>query len=122
MTSVWQAGWVALMAALWTAVIYFKANILARRPFVRLLVLNIVMTACLCIFAATDRKHGVPPAITYKIAVLEPVILGIVLAGPRNGPATAAPNWSSQRAVGPLARVCRQQHSDMSEDRVWWAL
>lgn len=81
MSGVWQAGWVALMAGLWTAVTYFKANIFARQPLLKLLVLNIVWTACLCLFAATDRRHGVPPLITYEIAVLEPIILGIVLAG-----------------------------------------
>jgi hypothetical protein len=81
MSNVWQAGWVALMAVLWTAVTYFKANIFAHRPLVKLLVLNIIWTACICLFAATDRRHGVPPLITYEVAVLEPIILGIVLAG-----------------------------------------
>ena len=81
MTGVWQAGWVALFAALWTAITYFKSNIFARRPFVKLLVLNIIWTACLCFFAATDWKHGPSPSITYEIAALEPVTLGIVLAG-----------------------------------------
>lgn len=80
MTGVWQAGWVALMAVLWTAVTYYKTNVFARRPFVKLLALNVIWTACLCLFAATDRTHGSPPLITYEIAVLEPVTLGIVLA------------------------------------------
>jgi hypothetical protein len=81
MSGVWQAGWVAFMVGLWTAVTYLKANIFSHRPFVKLPVLNIIWTACLCLFAATDRTHGVPPPITYEVAVLEPVILGIVLAG-----------------------------------------
>jgi hypothetical protein len=60
MSGVWQAGWVAFMASLWT-VTYLKANIFSHlRPFVKLLVLNIIWTACLCLFAATDRRHGVP--------------------------------------------------------------
>jgi hypothetical protein len=72
------------MAALWTAVTYYKSNILARRPFAKLFVLNLIMTVCLCLFAAMDRSHphaGSPPLITFEIAVLEPVVLGIVLAG-----------------------------------------
>jgi hypothetical protein len=81
MTGVWQAGWVALIAILWTAVTYFKSNIFARRPFVKLFVLNIIWTACLCLFAATDWRHGPSPLITYEVAALEPVTLGIVLAG-----------------------------------------
>ncbi|HTW53071.1 MAG TPA: hypothetical protein VME45_14360 [Stellaceae bacterium] len=81
MGGIWQAGWVAFMASLWTAVTYFKAPIFAGRPFVKLLILNIIWTACLCLFAATDRRHGVPPLITYEIAVLEPIVLCIVLAG-----------------------------------------
>jgi hypothetical protein len=72
------------MAALWTAVTYYKSNILARRPFVRLLLINVIMTACLCLFAAMDRSHphaGTPPLITFKVAALEPVTLGIALTG-----------------------------------------
>jgi hypothetical protein len=69
------------MAVLWTAVTYFKSNIFARRPFVKLLSLNIVWTACLCLFAATDWRHGSSPLITYEIAALEPITLGIVLTG-----------------------------------------
>jgi hypothetical protein len=44
-----QVGWVALLATLWTAVTYFKANIFTRRPFLKRRLVNI---------AATDRKHG----------------------------------------------------------------
>ena len=79
MTAVWQAGWAALIAAMWTAVTYFKADILAQRPFIKLVVLNIICTACVCLFAATDWTHGPSPPITYKVAVLEPVALTIVL-------------------------------------------
>jgi hypothetical protein len=69
------------MTALWTAITYFKTDIFARRPFVKLLVLNIIWTACLCLFAATDWTHGRSPLITYEVAILEPVTLGIVLGG-----------------------------------------
>jgi hypothetical protein len=77
MTGVWQAGWVALMAVVWTAVTYFKTSIFARRPFVKLLALNIICTACLCLFAAIDRTHGPSPLIKHEVAALEPVTFGI---------------------------------------------
>jgi hypothetical protein len=85
-TTGWQAGSVAPIAGLWTAVIYFKSRVLAGRPALKLLVANV---ACVCLIAAVDREHGPSPPITDEVDALEPITLAVVLGVPGNGAAAS---------------------------------